>query len=123
MEHEHAILVNINNEDNSINVKYKSREAVYESYMQMIKGGGLFIPTHRTYELGQEVKMLVTLMDDHKQIPIVGRIVWVTPTGAQAALTAGVGIQFRGENAAEVNKIILSYIADHFNLDRFTETI
>ena len=38
--------------------------------------------------------MLVNLVDDNEKIPLSGKIVWITPKGAQNNKTAGVGVQF-----------------------------
>jgi type IV pilus assembly protein PilZ len=47
--------------------------------MPFIKGGGLFIPTNKSYKMGEEVFMLLTLMDDPAKLPVSGKVVWVTP--------------------------------------------
>ena len=51
--------------------------------MPFIKNGGLFIPTNKKYNIGDEVFMLLTLMDETEKLPVAGKIVWVTPIGSQ----------------------------------------
>ena len=46
----------------SLNINSKS--ALYAGYMPHLKNGGIFIPTSRGYNLGDEVFMLLSLMDD-----------------------------------------------------------
>ena len=60
----------------SLNIKDKS--ALYAAYMPYIKNGGLFIPTNKQYSLGDEVFMLLSLMDDKERLPVAGKIIWVT---------------------------------------------
>ena len=66
-----------------LSLTIKDKSALYAAYMPFVKNGGLFIPTTKPYRLGDEVFMLLTLMDDKERMPIAGRIVWVTPRGAR----------------------------------------
>ncbi len=77
-----------------LSLTIKDKSALYAAYMPFIKNGGLFIPTTKTYRLGDEVFMLLTLMDEKEKLPVAGRIVWVTARGDQAQRTAGIGVQF-----------------------------
>jgi len=63
----------------SLNIKDKS--ALYAAYMPYVKNGGLFIPTNKQYSLGDEVFMLLSLMDEKDRLPVAGQIIWVTPQG------------------------------------------
>ena len=59
-----------------LSLTIKDKSALYAAYMPFVKGGGLFIPTKKHYRLGDEVFMLLTLMDESEKIPVAGRIVW-----------------------------------------------
>ena len=72
----------------TLNIKDKS--ALYVAYMPFIKNGGLFIPTTKEYKLGDEVFILLTLMDSAERLPVAGKVVWVTPRGAQGKRTQAV---------------------------------
>src|SRR6202163_4512154 len=76
----------------SLNIREKA--ALYAAYMPFLKGGGIFIPTSRSYQLGEEVFMLLSLMDDPQRIAVQGKVVWVTPEGVQGNRTQGIGVQF-----------------------------
>jgi type IV pilus assembly protein PilZ len=76
----------------SLNIKDKS--ALYAAYMPYVKNGGLFIPTSKQYSLGDEVFMLLSLMDDKERLPVAGKIIWITPQGAQGNKSACIGVQF-----------------------------
>ena len=65
----------------SLNINSKS--ALYAAYMGHLKNGGIFIPTSRAYQMGDEVFMLLSLMDDPTKLSVAGKVVWVTPAGAQ----------------------------------------
>src|ERR1700690_25529 len=82
-----------------LSLSIREKSALYAAYMPFIKGGGLFIPTNKVYKIGEEVFMLLTLMDDPAKHPVSGKVVWITPTGAQAARAQGVGVQFLGNES------------------------
>jgi type IV pilus assembly protein PilZ len=72
----------------SLNIREKA--ALYAAYMPFLAGGGIFIPTNRQYHLGEEVFMLLSLMDDPQRIAVQGKaVVWVTPEGVRGNPHAG----------------------------------
>lgn len=77
-----------------LSLSIKEKSALFAAYMPFVKGGGLFIPTNKSHKMGEEVFMLLTLMDDPAKLPVSGKVVWVTPTGAHGGRTQGVGVQF-----------------------------
>ena len=104
----------------SLNINSKS--ALYAAFMPLLRNGGIFIPTTRAYAIGDEVFMLLNLMDEPEKIPVAGKVVWITPKGAQGNRAAGVGVQFNdGDNAAR-NKIE-TYLAGALKSDRPTHTM
>ena len=42
----------------------KDKAVLYAAYMPYIRQGGLFIPTQKQYQLGDEVFLLLNLMDE-----------------------------------------------------------
>jgi type IV pilus assembly protein PilZ len=72
----------------------RDKSALYLAYMPFIRNGGLFIPTSSSYRIGDEVFMLLNIMGEDEKIPVAGRVIWVTPKGAQGKRTAGIGVQF-----------------------------
>jgi type IV pilus assembly protein PilZ len=86
----------------SLNIKEKS--ALYAAYIPQLKHGGLFIPTNRTSRLGDEVFMLISLPDDPAKLPVAGKVVWITPEGAQGNKTQGIGVQFSSDESGQSAK-------------------
>ena len=84
-----------------LSLAIKDKGALYNAYMPFVKGGGLFVPTAKRYGLGDEVFILLTLMDDKDRLPIPGKVIWVTPPGAQGNRTAGIGVQFNDSSDGE----------------------
>jgi len=90
-----------------LSLSIKEKSALFAAYMPFLKGGGIFIPTTKSYRLGDEVFMLLSLMDDPNKLPVAGKVIWITPPGSQGNKTQGVGVQFSGNEsgAAARNKI------------------
>jgi len=90
-----------------LSLSIKEKSALYAAYMPYLKHGGIFIPTTKQYKLGDEVFMLLTLMNDPNKIPVAGRVVWITPGGAQGGKTQGIGVEFAANESgtAARNKI------------------
>ena len=85
-----------------LSLNINSRSALFASYMPFLKRGGLFVPTTRVYTLGDEIFMLLSLMDDPVRLPIAGLVVWITPPGAQNNQTQGVGVHFGDDESGQV---------------------
>ena len=91
--------------------------------MPFVKNGGLFIPTHKQYNLGDEVFMLLSLMDEKEKIPVAGKIIWITPKGAQGNKAAGIGVQFSNQDNGQARNKIETYLAGALNSERSTHTM
>ena len=105
----------------TLNIKDKS--ALYVSYMPFIKNGGLFIPTTRDSKLGDEVFLLLTLMDSAERLPVAGKVVWITPRGAQGKRQQGIGVQFSAQDGGATLKKIETLLAGALGADRPTHTM
>lgn len=77
-----------------LSLSIKEKSALFAAYMPFVKGGGLFIPTSKSYKMGEDVFMLLSLMEETAKLPVSGKVVWVTPQGAHGGRTQGVGVQF-----------------------------
>ncbi|MGH8456121.1 MAG: PilZ domain-containing protein [Stenotrophobium sp.] len=105
----------------TLNIKDKS--ALYVAYMPFIKNGGLFIPTDKGYKLGDEVFILLTLMDNPERLPVAGKVVWLTPRQAQGKRQQGIGVQFSSQDGGNTQKKIESSLAGALGADRPTHTM
>jgi type IV pilus assembly protein PilZ len=105
-----------------LSLTIKDKMVLYAAYMPYVKNGGLFIPTNKHYQIGDEVFVLLNLMDEVEKIPVAGKVVWVTPKGAQGNRSAGIGIQFTEQDTVAVNKIE-TYLAGMLESERPTHTM
>ncbi|MDR1074864.1 MAG: PilZ domain-containing protein [Xanthomonadaceae bacterium] len=107
-----------------LSLTVKDRISLYNAYMPFIKGGGIFVPTPKRYSLGDEVFLLLTLPGSIDRYPIAGKVVWITPVGAQGNRAAGIGVQFpetpEGNN---VRNAIETFLAGSVTLDKPTHTM
>jgi type IV pilus assembly protein PilZ len=101
----------------------KDRHSLYQSYMPFVKNGGLFIPTTKRYQLGDEIFLLLQLMEEPDRIPVAGRVVWVTPAGAEGNRTVGVGVQFSEQDKGVARRKIEEYLAGALKAERPTHTM
>ena len=107
-----------------LSLAVKDKAALYNAYMPFVKGGGIFVPTPKRYFLGDEVFLLLTLPDSSDRLPIAGKVVWVTPAGAQGNRTAGIGVQFADTAEGEaVRGKIETTLAGTLNADKPTQTM
>jgi type IV pilus assembly protein PilZ len=107
-----------------LSLAVKDKAALYNAYMPYLKHGGIFVPTVKRYFLGDEVFLLLTLPESSERLPVAGKVIWITPTGAQGNRTAGIGVQFtesaEGEN---VKGKIEALLAGTLSADRPTNTM
>ncbi len=102
----------------------KDKAQLYNAYMPFVRNGGIFVPTGRRYFLGDEVFLLLTLPDSTERLPVAGKVVWVTPSGASGNRAAGIGVQFaEGGDGEAVRGKIETTLAGTLNADQPTQTM
>lgn len=106
-----------------LSLTIKDKNALYAAYMPFVKGGAIFVPSSRPYKLGEEVFMLLSLMENKEKIPVAGRVVWITPKGAQGGRTAGIGVQFSEKDAGTARNKIENVLGGALNSERPTHTM
>lgn len=106
-----------------LSLSIKDKASLYASYMPYVSNGGLFIPTNKTYTLGDEVFMLLTLMEDNDRLPVAGKIIWMTPVGAQGNRATGIGVQFSPQDKGQTRSKIETHLAGAMKADRITHTM
>ncbi|WP_101926655.1 MULTISPECIES: PilZ domain-containing protein [Luteimonas] len=107
-----------------LSLAVKDKTALYNAYMSYLKQGGIFVPTPKRYFLGDEVFLLLTLPESSDRLPTAGKVVWVTPAGAQGNRTAGVGVQFADTPEGEAVKgRIETLLAGSLTSEKATHTM
>ena len=106
-----------------LSLTIKDKNALYAAYMQFVQNGGLFIPTTKAYQLGDEVFMLLSLMDEPERLPVAGKVIWITPVGAEGNRAAGIGVQFSDQDNGVARNKIEGYLAGMLKSGRPTHTM
>lgn len=107
-----------------LSLSLKDRQALYSAYMPFVNGGGLFVQSTKRFNLGDEVFLLLTLMDLEERLPIPGKVVWITPPGSQGNRRPGIGVQFSDTpDGANARTIIESHLAQLLKSDKKTDTM
>lgn len=75
-----------------LSLAIKEKAALYAAYMPFIQGGGLFIPTNKPFNIGDEVFMLLSLLDNPDKLKVAGRVVWISPV-THGNRPQGIGVQ------------------------------
>ena len=96
---------------------------LYVHYISKFQNGGIFVPTSRTFELGTEVIVALTLPGREERFAIGGRVAWVTPANAQHGRSQGVGVAFEDdEKSKAVRAIIVAMLGNMLTSGRGTQT-
>ena len=111
------------NKPGVLSLAIKEKSALYAAYMPYIKGGGLFIPTNKNFKIGEEVFMLLSLVDDPMKLKVVGKVIWITPV-AQGSRPQGIGVQFsEKDGGVEVKNKIEILLGGALQANRPTHTM
>lgn len=106
-----------------LNFTIKDKNALYASFMPFVRNGGLFIPTDKPYQLGDEIFLLLQLMEENDRIPVAGKVVWITPSGAEGNRAVGIGVQFSDQDKGVARRKIEEYLVGMTNSERQTHTM
>lgn len=105
-----------------LSLAIKEKAALYAAYMPFVKGGGLFIPTNKSFKIGDEVFMLLSLVDDPMKLKVVGHVIWITPV-TQGNRPQGIGVQFSDKGGVEARNKIEALLGGVLKSTRPTHTM
>ena len=106
-----------------LNLAVKDKAHLHGAWMPYVKGGGIFVPTIKRFSLGDEVFLLLSLPESADKYPVPGKVIWVTPSGAQGNRTAGVGVQFTEGGDAEAVRSKIEALLAGMNAEKPTNTM
>jgi type IV pilus assembly protein PilZ len=107
-----------------LSLPIKEKAALYAAYMPFLTNGGIFVPTAKPYRIGEEIYLILTLLDDTAKYPIAGKIAWVTPPGANNNKAQGIGVHFSGdESGVRVKQRIEELLGAAIGSSRATHTL
>jgi len=107
-----------------LSLAVKDKASLYNAYMPFLKNAGIFVPTPKRYFLGDEVFLLLMLPESSERLPVAGKVIWVTPVGAQGNRPSGIGVQFAETAEGEaVKSKIEALLAGTLDAERPTNTM
>lgn len=107
-----------------LSLSIKEKSALYSAYMPLLKNAGIFVPTNKSYRLGDEIYLILSLMDDPNKYPIAGKVAWITPAEAQNGKTQGIGVHFPDDDSGKrVKRSIEALLGGALNSSRATHTL
>lgn len=84
-----------------LSLAIKEKAALYAAYMPFLANGGMFVPTQKAYKLGDEIYLILALMDDATKYPIAGKVAWITPPSAAHNKAQGIGLHFPDDETGQ----------------------
>ena len=106
-----------------LSLTIKDKTALYAAYMPFLDNGGLFVPTEKQYNIGDEVFILLSLLNNQEKLPVAGTVVWLTPAGAHRDRNPGIGVQFSKLDNGGTRNTIETILAGVLGSDRPTHTM
>jgi len=102
----------------------RSKAALYAAWIPLLKGGGIFLPSAKSHSLGEEVLVLLTLLDDPNKIPLQGSVAWINPAHSAGNRPQGIGVQLQdGDVGRELRKRVEQMLAGALQSSRPTHTL
>lgn len=102
----------------------KEKGALHAAYIPFFEGGGIFFATQRSFRLGEDVYLLLTLPEDAQRYPIAGKIGWITPSGAGGHRMQGIGVSFpEDEMGAQLKAKIEQMLGADLASEQPTQTL
>lgn len=93
-----------------IQLVFREKGALYAAYIPAFTDGGLFVPTTREYNLGDDIYLLLSLPEDPQRYPVAGKIAWITPANASGGRTQGVGVRFPADDKTRLLRVKIEQI-------------
>ena len=87
-----------------LTVELRDQASLFKAYMPFVKGGGIFVATNRAHKIGEEVFVLLQLLEQREPIPVAAKVIWVSPAGS-STYKQGIGIQLGDDNRELMNRI------------------
>lgn len=93
-----------------IQLVFREKGALYAAYISLFAEGGLFVPSNRDYQLGDDMYLLLSLPGDPQRHPVAGKVAWITPPNTSGGRTQGVGVRFPGDEKTRLLKLKIEEI-------------
>lgn len=76
-----------------LNLSLSDKQTLHRHYMPFLKGGGLFVPTSKPFNINDEVFVLIQLPEENEKRPVSGKVSWLSVQCHASGRPAGIGVQ------------------------------
>lgn len=90
---------------NLLSMTIEDKSVLDAAYMPFLQNGGLFVPTRQQFAFGDEVFVHLRLPQLGEDVPLAGKVVWITPNRASNGRQAGIGVQFTDRDEEQRQRI------------------
>jgi type IV pilus assembly protein PilZ len=102
----------------------RSKSALYAAWIPLLRHGGIFVPSGRGHALGEEILILLSLLDDPNKIPLQGNVAWINPAHSTGNRPQGIGVQLHdSEIGRELRKKVEGLLAGALQSSRPPHTL
>lgn len=107
----------------TFSVALRSRAALYAAWIPLLRNGGLFIPCDQEHSLGEEILLLVTVLEE-PSIVLRGHVAWVSPPQSTGSRPQGIGVHLaEGDPTRDFKTRVEGLLATALNSSRPTHTM
>jgi type IV pilus assembly protein PilZ len=108
---------------NVLSLSIKDQAGLYAAYMPFLQRGGVFVPSNRPFRLGEQVFLVLSLLDRPQKYQIAGQVAWITPVGTPNK-TPGIGIHLPDdENGRNLRRAVEEILGKAIELGKPTQTL
>ncbi len=108
---------------NVLSLSIKDQAGLYGAYMPFLQRGGIFVPSNRPFRLGEQVFLVLSLLDRPQKYQVAGQVAWITPVGTPNK-TPGIGIHLPDdENGRNLRRAVEEILGKTIESGRPTQTL
>ena len=92
-----------------LNLRLESKPIIYASYMSFLEYGGVFLPTTDTFEMHEEVLLVLELVSNKiDKLFVKTKVCWINAHPSSGGRSRGIGLAFTDDEQSIKAKVLLS---------------
>lgn len=107
-----------------LSISLKDKPTAYYSYMPFFAHGGFFVPTGDQFNMGDEVLLVVELLDYSEKFFLRTRVAWINRNRTSSGQPQGIGLALGDDEASvKCREYIEEQLPGLLHTDRATYTM
>lgn len=90
-----------------ITLKIQDRTLLYSSYIKFFKTGGIFVSTKDTFTMGEEVLLVLEIMEHSEKFPLRTHVAWLSAPNSTTIHPKGIGLAFGTDEVGQKAKTVI----------------